>query len=285
MADVSSTWLVETDWLAGRLNAPDLVVIDATWHFPDAKRDAHQEYLGERIPGALHFDIDEIADTDSPLPHMLPSPEKFSSRMRKMGIGDGMRIIVYDTFGMFSAARVWWMFRVMGVDDVAVLNGGLPKWKSEGHPLEDGLPGHRSERHFTARRNVDLMRERSDIEAILKTSAAQLIDARSPERFSGTAPEPREGMRSGHIPGSLNIHYQVLLNEDGTVKSEPQLRAIFQAAGIEFGQPLVATCGSGVTAGILALALAILGHKRTAVYDGSWSEWGADASLPIESGP
>ncbi len=284
MVGDASKWLVETEWLAERLEAPDLVVIDATWHFPGSKRDARQEYLDERIPGALYFDIADIADTDSPLPHMLPSPEKFSSRMRKMGIGDGMRIIVYDTYGMFSAARVWWMFRVMGVADAAVLNGGLPKWKSEGLPLEDGPPRHRSERHFTARRNVELVRERADIEKNLKTSTEQLIDARAADRFSGSAPEPREGMRSGHIPGSLNVHYQALLNEDGTVKSEPQLRAIFETAGVNLSQPLVTTCGSGVTAGILALTLAILGHKRTAVYDGSWSEWGRDASLPIETG-
>ncbi len=284
MTDDSKAWLVETEWLAERLSAPDLVVLDATWHF-EKGRNAYQEYLNERIPGALHFDIDEIADTESPLPHMLPSPEKFSSRMRKMGIGDGMRIIVYDTFGMFSAARAWWMFRVMGVDDVAVLNGGLPKWKSEGRPLEDGPPAHRSERHFTARRNVDLVRERADIEEVVKGDTAMLIDARAPGRFSGSEPEPREGMRSGHIPGSLNVPYKTLLNEDGTVKSEPQLRAIFDAAGVDFSRPLVTTCGSGVTAGILALALAVLGHKRTALYDGSWSEWGADASLPMETGP
>ena len=284
MSENSSGWLVETEWLAERLSAPDLVVLDATWHFAGDNRNAYQEYLDERIPGALYFDIDEIADTDSNLPHMLPSPKKFSSRMRKMGIGDGVRVIAYDTYGMFSAARVWWMFRVMGVEDVAVLNGGLPKWKSEGLPLEDGPPTQRSERHFTARRNVELVRERSDIEDIVKNSSAMLIDARAPERFGGSAPEPREGMRSGHIPGSLNIHYEALLNEDGTVKSEAQLRAIFEAAGVEFGKPLVATCGSGVTAGILALALAIIGHKRTAVYDGSWSEWGADPALPMETG-
>ena len=282
MTQSANPWLVETDWLAERLSAPDLVVLDATWHFGDATRNAHQEYLDERIPGALYFDIEEISDSESPLPHMLPSPEKFSSRMRKMGIGDGVRVIVYDTLGMFSAARVWWTFRVMGVEDVAVLNGGLPKWKSEGRPLEDGPPAHRGERHFTARRNVDLVRERSDIEDIVKTNSALLIDARAPDRFDGSAPEPREGMRSGHIPGSLNIHYKALLNEDGTVKSEPQLRAIFEAAGVDFSKPLVTTCGSGVTASILALALAIIGHRRTAVYDGSWSEWGADASLPIE---
>ncbi len=285
MTKASNHWLVETDWLAQRLSAPDLVVLDATLHLPSVNRDAHQEYFDEHIPGALFFDIDEIADTHSPLPHMLPSPEKFSSRMRNMGIGDGMRIVTYDTKGMFSAARAWWMFRVMGVSDVAVLNGGLPKWKSENHLLEDAPPLRRSERHFTARYNMDLVRECTDVETIVKTSTAQLIDARSPKRFAGHAPEPREGMRAGHMPGAFNIHYEVLLNLDGTVKSEQQLRAIFETAGVDLTHPVVTTCGSGVTAGIVALALAILGNKRTAVYDGSWSEWGADASLPIETGP
>lgn len=284
MTQSKNSWLVETEWLAERLSAPDLVVIDATWHFPGSGRNAQQEFMNQRIPGALYFDIDEIADTDSALPHMLPSPEKFSSRMRKMGIGDGVRVIAYDSHGMFSAARAWWMFRVMGVADVAVLNGGLPKWISENRTLEDGPPKHRGERHFTARRNVDMVRDRSDIEDIVKSNTAQIVDARASDRFAGSAPEPREGMRAGHIPGSLNIPYTSLLNEDGTVKAGPQLQAIFDAAGIDFSKPVVTTCGSGVTAGILALAFAILGHKRTAVYDGSWSEWGGDDSMPIETG-
>ena len=284
MADVAATWLVETDWLAQHLDAPDLVILDGSYHLPSEKRDAYQEYLGEHIPGALFFDIDEIADTDSDLAHMLPSPEKFSSRMRKMGIGDGMRVVVYDSKGMFSAARVWWMFRTMGARDVAVLNGGLPKWKSEGRPLEDGPPPHRTERHFTARRNAELVRDMADVQKVVAGNSAQLIDARSPERFSGTTPEPRQGLRAGHIPGSSNLHYAALLNADGTMKTPEQLKAIFDAAGLELGQPVVATCGSGVTACILALALAMLGHRHAAVYDGSWTEWGQDENLPIEKG-
>jgi len=284
MADVAATWLVETDWLAQHLDAPDLVILDGSYHLPSEKRDAYQEYLGEHIPGALFFDIDEIADTDSDLAHMLPSPEKFSSRMRKMGIGDGMRVVVYDSKGMFSAARVWWMFRTMGARDVAVLNGGLPKWKSEGRPLEDGPPHHRTERHFTARRNAELVRDMADVQEVVAGNSAQLIDARSPERFSGTTPEPRQGLRAGHIPGSSNLHYAALLNADGTMKTPEQLKAIFDAAGLELGQPVVATCGSGVTACILALALAMLGHRHAAVYDGSWTEWGQDENLPIEKG-
>ncbi|MGI9382007.1 MAG: 3-mercaptopyruvate sulfurtransferase [Methyloligellaceae bacterium] len=280
MADFAGKWLVETDWLAEHLDAPDLVILDGSWHLPTAKRDGYDDYLQERIPGALFFDIDEIADTDSELPHMLPSPEKFSSRMRRMGIGDGFRIVCYDSTGLFSAARVWWTFRVMGVDEVAVLNGGLAKWKSEGRPLEDGPPAHRTERHFTSRRKAELVRDRDDVLAITGNASAQIVDARAAARFEGQVPEPRPGLRAGHIPGSLNLPYDALLNADGTVKSTPQLKALFAGAGVDLSKPVVTTCGSGVTASILALALAILGHRNTSVYDGSWSEWGADDSLP-----
>ncbi len=283
MADMSNTWLVETDWLAEHLEAPDLIVLDGSWHLPSANRNPRAEYDAEHIPGALFFDIDEISDTDNPLPHMLPSPEKFSSRMRKMGVGDGFRVVVYDAAGMFSAARVWWTFRVMGARDVAVLNGGLPKWKSEGRPLEDMAPRARSERHFTARRNAALVRDRGDILSIIDSGSDQIIDARAAARFEGTAPEPRPGLRSGHIPGSKNLPYDVLLNPDGTFKSASQIEEIFKNAGIDATKPIVTSCGSGVTASVLSLALAIIGQPDSAVYDGSWSEWGADESLPIVS--
>ena len=280
----AKTWLIETDELARDLGAPDLVIIDATWYLPNEGKDAHAEYLDEHIPGALFFDIDEIADTKSTLPHMLPSPEKFSSRMRAMGIGDGSRIVVYDSRGLYSAARVWWTFRVMGVDDVSVLNGGLPKWKREGLPLESGAPPNRTTRHFTARRNLELVRDLSDMKALLKDKSAQIIDARAPERFAGKAPEPRAGLRSGHIPGSLNVPFGKLLNQDGTLKSAPELQRLFEQAGVDLNKPVVTSCGSGITASVLALGLAELGHRRTSVYDGSWAEWGADQSLPIETG-
>ncbi len=283
MADMSNTWLVETDWLAEHLEAPDLIVLDGSWHLPSENRDPRAEYDAEHIPGALFFDIDEISDTNNPLPHMLPSPEKFSSRMRKMGVGDGFRVVVYDTAGMFSAARVWWTFRVMGARDVAVLNGGLPKWKSEGRPLEDMAPRARSERHFTARRNAALIRDRGDILSIIDSGSDQIIDARAAARFEGTAPEPRPGLRSGHIPGSKNLPYNVLLNPDGTFKSASQIEEIFKNAGIDATKPIVTSCGSGVTASVLSLALAIIGQPDSAVYDGSWSEWGADENLPIVS--
>jgi thiosulfate/3-mercaptopyruvate sulfurtransferase len=280
----TKTWLTETEELARELDAPDLVIIDASWHMPDAGRDAHAEYLEGHIPGAIFFDIDEIADTRSDLPHMLPPPEKFSSRMRSMGIGDGSRIVIYDSSGLFSAARAWWTFRVMGVDDVTVLNGGLPKWKAEGRPIESGPPRSRTTRHFTARRNLDLVRDVADVKALLKDQSAEIVDARAPERFAGTAPEPRPGVRSGHIPGSHNIPCGKLLNQDGTMKSAPEIERLFEEAGVDLSKPVVASCGSGITASVLALGLAQIGHRKTAVYDGSWSEWGADQSLPIETG-
>ena len=280
----TKTWLTETDELARELDAPDLVIIDASWHMPAENRNAHEEYLAEHIPGAIFFDIDEIADTKSGLPHMLPPPEKFSSRMRSMGIGDGSRIVVYDSTGLFSAARVWWTFRVMGVDDVSVLNGGLPKWKREGLPLESGPARSRTARHFTARRNLDLVRDVADIKALLKDRSAEIVDARAADRFAGKAPEPRPGLRSGRIPGSHNLPFAKLLNKDGTLKAAPEIERLFEEAGVDLSKPVVASCGSGITASVLALGLAEIGHRRTAVYDGSWSEWGADQSLPIETG-
>ena len=282
--DDAGKWLADTAWLASHLHAPDLVVLDGSMHLPGSGRDAKSEYWAAHIPGALFFDIDEIADTKSTLPHMLPPPEKFSSRMRAMGIGDGSRIVAYDSRGLYSAARVWWTFRVMGVDDVSVLNGGLPKWKREGLPLESGAPPNRTTRHFTARRNLELVRDLSDMKALLKDKSAQIIDARAPERFAGKAPEPRAGLRSGHIPGSHNVPFGKLLNQDGTLKSAPELQRLFEQAGVDLNKPVVTSCGSGITASVLALGLAELGHRRTSVYDGSWAEWGADQSLPIETG-
>lgn len=285
MTNTTNKWLVSTDWLANHLDAPDLVVLDASWHLPPEKRNAKAEYDREHIPGALFFDIDEIADVESGLPHMLPSAAKFSSRMRKMGIGDGSRIVVYDTKGLFSAARVWWMFRVMGKDDVAVLDGGFPKWKTEGRPIEDMPPVPRSERHFTVRANASLVRDMDDVQAILRSGTAQLVDARPAGRFEGRDPEPRPGLRLGHIPGSRNVPFSDLVRPDGTMKSTTEVAGTLAAAGLDLDRPIVASCGSGVTASIIALGLAGLDHRQTAVYDGSWAEWGRADGPPIETGP
>ena len=285
MSDATGTWLVETDWLAAHLDTPGLVILDGSMHLPTAKRDAKAEYLAAHIPGALFFDIDDIADDRSPLPHMLPPAEKFASRMKKMGIGDGMHVVAYDSEGLYSAARVWWMFRAMGYGEVRVLNGGLKKWQAEGRALEEGEPRRRSERHFTARLNAELVRDAGDVQALIRSKAAQIVDARAAARFAGTVPEPRAGLRSGHIPSSRNVPFASLLNSDGTLKAAAELRAIFASAGVDPTKPVVASCGSGVTAGVVALALAVLSRPDAAVYDGSWTEWGANAGLPIETGP
>lgn len=276
--------LVETEWLHSHLDAPDIVIVDASWHLPTENRDPKAEYDEEHIPGALFFDIDDISDTESPLPHMLPSPEKFASRMRKLGIGDGSRVVVYDAAGLFSAARAWWMLRAMGHDDVVVLNGGLPKWKSEGRPLEDGPPRARQPKHFTARLQTMMVRDRSDVHSASGTGATQIVDARSEARFRGEAPEPREGLRAGHIPGSLNLPYTRLLNADGTMRPAADIRTAFTEAGVDPDRPVITSCGSGVTAAILSLGLAMIGRPDTGLYDGSWTDWGSDPELPIETG-
>jgi thiosulfate/3-mercaptopyruvate sulfurtransferase len=286
MTEPQSKWIVETDWLASRLDAPDLVVLDASLHLPTSGRNAKAEYLAQHIPGALFFDVDDISDEKNPLPHMLPSPAKFASRMKKMGIGDGMRIIVYDSEGLYSAGRAWWMFRIMGHDDVAVLNGGLKKWKAEGRPLEDGEPRRRSERHFTARFHAELVRDAAEVKALIGDKLTQIVDARAAGRFEGRDADPRPGLRKGHIPSSRNVPFATLLNPDGTLKPAAELQAIFAKAGVDTAKPVVATCGSGVTAGVVALALALLGRADSAIYDGSWVEWGVENNgLPVATGP
>ena len=285
MFNTSRKWLVETGWLAERLSAPDIVVLDGSLHLPVTGRNARAEYEAEHIPGALFFDIDQIADKRSSLPHMLPGPVEFSSHMRRMGIGDGMKIVCYDSLGLYSAARVWWMFRAMGHEDVAVLDGGLKKWKADSHPLEHAPQPARTPRHFTARYNASLVRDRDDVKSLIGHARTQIIDARAKERWLGTVPEPRAGLRSGHIPTSKSLHFARLVNADGTLKSNEALDRKFKMSGIDIARPVVASCGSGVTAGVIALALAELGRPDAAVYDGSWSEWGADESLPIAKDP
>ena len=274
-------WLVETEWLASHLSAPDVIVLDWSMHLATTGRSAQAEYNSAHIPGALFFDIDVISDKKSALAHTLPSTVQFSSQMRAMGIGDGSRIIVYDSEGLYSAARVWWMFRAMGHDDVAVLNGGLKKWRAEGRTLEDLPPPKRTTRHFTPRFRADLVRDWQDVKAVIGDPVVQLVDARAANRFSGSVPEPRAGLRSGHIPSAKNVPFLDLLTAEGTLKPVDELRAVFKAAGVDEGHPVVASCGSGVTAGVVAFALAQLGHPDTAVYDGSWLEWGGRQDLPI----
>ena len=278
-----SSNLVSTEWLEAHLNAPDLRILDASWYLADMKRDAKAEYEAKHIPGARYFDIDEIADTTSEMPHMAPTVEKFVSRVRAMGIGDGHRVVVYDGAGLFSAARVWWMFRHFGKSDVAVLDGGFPKWLAEDRPTED-VPPIMRDRHFTAHRDASIVKDVTQVAGHVKLGDAEIIDARSPGRFRGEEPEPREGLRSGRIPGSKNVHYAALLNDDQTLKTPDELRAVFEAAGVDLSKPAITTCGSGVTAAILTLAMEETGKKDIALYDGSWSEWGMYPDLQIETG-
>jgi thiosulfate/3-mercaptopyruvate sulfurtransferase len=277
--------LVSTEWLAAHLDAPDLRIVDGTFTLPGVKPTGRELYDARHIPGAVFFDIDGIADEQNPLPHMLPSPEKFSARMRKLGLGDGHKIVVYDSAGLSSAARPWWMLRVFGHRDVAILDGGLPKWQAEGRPVTDDVPVLR-ERHFTARLNTLLVRDKGQLLDNLTTGREQVIDARSRGRFEGSAKEPRAGLRSGHIPGSLNLPFDELTDrQTRTLLPAETLGALFTKAGLERGKPVVASCGSGVTACALAFGLHLLGWPEAAVYDGSWSEWGLPGDTPVATGP
>jgi len=275
--------LVSTAWLADHLGAPDVRLVDASWYFPHEERDAKAEYAIAHIPGAVFFDIDEISDETSDLPHMLPSPVKFASRVRKLGLGDGSRIVVYDQLGLRSAARVWWSFRAMGHEDVVVLDGGLPKWIAEGRPIEDLSPAPR-DRHFTARYSNDLVRDLDQVKRALTAGTAQLVDARPAARFTGEAPEPREGLRGGHMPGAFSVPSSTLLAPDGTVKTAEQLTELFEKSGVDLKRPIVTTCGSGITAAMLSLALARIGKDRVPVYDGSWTEWGGRTDTDVVTG-
>ena len=275
--------LVTTEWLAAELGKTDIRVIDATLFLAQHGRDARAEFESAHIPGAVFFDIDEVSDTTSPLPHMLPPPEKFASRMQALGLGDGSRIIVYDNSPLRSAARVWWMLTLFGAHEVAILDGGFAKWVAEGRATESGKPIVRH-RHFTVWADKSLVRDSKQMTENLRAKTEQVVDARSAGRFAGTDPEPRAGLRSGHIPGSKNLPYDQLFNEDGTYKHPEAIKAAFDASGVDFSKPVVATCGSGVTSAVLAFAATMIGHPKMAIYDGSWSEWGASATNPVVTG-
>ncbi|MEE7458609.1 3-mercaptopyruvate sulfurtransferase [Methylorubrum populi] len=275
---------VTPDWLHQRLSAPDIVVLDASWYLPAQGRDAEAEYRAAHVPGAIRFDLDAMSDTESSLPHMLPRPEVFSSRMRALGVGDGAQVVVYDGMGLFSAPRVRWMLQTFGMRDVSILEGGLPAWIAAGYPTEDGESRPRDRRHFTARLDNGAVADAGDIARALAGGTVQVVDARSGPRFRGEEAEPRAGVRPGHMPGAKNLHYAAL-QANGRLRDEASLRAAIAEAGVDLGQPVITTCGSGVTAAIVALALETLGRPPRALYDGSWAEWGSDPARPVETGP
>jgi len=274
--------IVSTEWLAAHLEAPDVRVVDASWYLPQAGRDAKAEYRAAHIPGAIFFDIDDLSDEKSELPHMLAPAPKFASRMRKLGLGDGNLIVAYDGAGLYSAPRAWWMLRAMGHEDVVVLDGGFPKWKREGRGIDDLVPAPFS-RHFTPRQNFMIMRDFRQMLEAQKNRNEQIVDARSASRFAGRETEPRPGVRPGHIPGSVNVPYTELTLEDGTLKSPDALRKLFAARGLDLAKPFATTCGSGITAAIEMLALTAAGAEKIALYDGSWAEWGSSSDAAVET--
>ena len=283
MAELKSSPLVDIAWLAERLGAPDLVVLDATWHMPAEGRDARAEYAAGHIPGAALFDIDAIADHHTVLPHMLPSPAEFATAVRRLGVSAGSTVVAYDTAGLFSAPRAWWSFRAMGHERVFVLDGGLPAWTAAGHPVETGW---RESAHgdFRATLRPALIRDLAGVREIVASGSTQLVDARAAPRFRGEAPEPRAGLKSGHMPGAKNVPWSQVISPDGRLADAPALEAAFRSGGVDLEASVVATCGSGISASLLALALARLGRWDAAVYDGSWTEWGGRSDTPVETG-
>jgi thiosulfate/3-mercaptopyruvate sulfurtransferase len=275
--------LVSTNWLKQNLKQPDLRVLDTSWHLPTENRDPVSEFALGHIPTARFFDIDDISDHRSALPHMVPPVEKFMSRVRALGVGDGHQIVVYDSKGLFSAARVWWLFRMMGHSTIAVLDGGLPKWIADGNPVDKAKPVIR-DRHMTVQPQPHMVRDVTQVAYASKLLDHEIIDARAAARFRGEAPEPRQGLRAGHIPGSKNLPFTQLLNGDHTMKTTAEMADEFQKAGVNLSKPVITTCGSGVTAAVLSLALERMGKIDHALYDGSWTEWGQFPTLNVATG-
>jgi thiosulfate/3-mercaptopyruvate sulfurtransferase len=280
---LASHWLVSTNWLGEHLSDPNVIVFDCSFYLANHKRDADAEFLAGHIPGAQRFDIDAISDKGNPLPHMLPAPEQFTAQVGALGVGDGMTVVLYDGIGLYGAARVWWTFRTYGSENVRVLDGGMPKWRAENRPVESGPAKPRAPKTFTPQFNRALVASIDDVQKVLLDKTAQVVDARAADRFRGEAPEPRPGMRGGHMPGSFNVPFGLVL-ENGQLAPADKIAAAFKNAGVDLDKPVVTSCGSGVTASILTFAIDALGKRPGRVYDGSWSEWGGRPDTPIVKG-